>query len=203
MSEYEIEKIRRSIKQKKKNTSQKKSLKIPFFITKLFILIILTLIVMIGLKKDLHFRSLFYKNVYETNFSFAMINSWYESKFGSPIPFLDYLNINVEPVFNEKLKYESVEDYLDGAKLKVQKKYLVPIKTTGLVIFAGEKEGYGNTVIIQQKDGIDVWYGNLEQINVNLYDYVKEGSLLGEVKEDFLYIVFKKDGNVLDYHEYL
>ncbi len=203
MREYDVEWIRRSIKQKKKKVSPKKNLKIPFCITKFLILVILTLVAMICLKKDLHFQSVFYKKVYETNFSFATINSWYEDKFGSPIPFLDYLNIDVEPVFHEKLKYENVEDYLDGAKLKVQKKYLVPIKTTGLVVFAGEKEGYGKTVIIQQKDGIDVWYGNLEQINVNLYDYVKEGSLLGEVKEDTLYLVFKKEGNILDYHEYL
>lgn len=203
MSEYEIERIRKSIRQKKGNGSKKKSLKIPFYITRFFLLVILTLSIMIYLKKDGNFRSLFYKNVYENNFSFAMLNSWYENKFGSPIPFLNYLNIDVEPVFNEKLKYETIESYLDGAKLKVQKKYLVPVKTTGLVVFTGEKEGYGKTVIVQQKDGIDVWYGNLEQINVNLYDYVKEGSLLGEVSEDFLYLVFKREGNILDYHEYL
>ena len=64
--------------------------------------------------------------------------------------------------------------------------------------YIGEKEEYGNTVIIQQIDGIDVWYGNISNTSIKLYDYVEKGNLLGECSNE-LYLVFKKDGNRLDY----
>ena len=69
-------------------------------------------------------------------------------------------------------------------------------------MFIGPKEEYDNVIIIQRIDGIDEWYGNISNVNVKLYDYVKKGSLLGEVY-DYLYLVYKKDGNVLNYEEYL
>lgn len=74
---------------------------------------------------------------------------------------------------------------------------------SGLVVFIGEKEGYGNTVIIQQANGIDLWYGNIESVNVKLYDYVETGVLIGTTLNDNLYLVYKKDGEVLDYQNYI
>ena len=55
---------------------------------------------------------------------------------------------------------------------------------------------------VKQSDGIDVWYSNIGNIGVQLYDYVSKGTLVGECN-DSLYLVFKKDGNVLDYKEYI
>ena len=80
--------------------------------------------------------------------------------------------------------------------------YLVPALDSGIVIFLGDKEGYGKTVIIQQENGIDVWYSNLKEINLQLYDYIKDGSLIGSVDEK-LYLVFIKDGEILDYQKYI
>ena len=73
----------------------------------------------------------------------------------------------------------------------------------GLVVFVGEKEGYGNTVIIEQQDGTTVWYSNLKNSSVKLYDYVKKGSYIGENKDDYMYLVFKKEGNIVDYKNYI
>ena len=70
-------------------------------------------------------------------------------------------------------------------------------------VFYEQKEGYGKTVIIQQMNGVDLWYGGLKEINVKLYDYVEEGSLLGETENQNLFLVFKKEGTTLDYKEYL
>ena len=67
----------------------------------------------------------------------------------------------------------------------------------------GEKEGYGNTVIVQGIDGIDIWYGNVTNISISLYDYIDKKSLLGTTKDDVLYLVYKKDGEILNYEEYL
>lgn len=173
------------------------------FFSRVAITIILTLTVFITLKNNKTLKAKFYKQVFETNFSFATVNNWYEKTFGSPIPFKNYFKEEEVAVFNEKLSFKEANQYLDGVALTVQNNYLVPILESGLVVFSGEKEGYGNTVIIQQSNGIDVWYGNLNQINVKLYEYVEKGSLLGESNETLLYLVFKKGGATLDYNEYL
>ena len=106
------------------------------------------------------------------------------------------------PVFNEQLKYSEASIYKDGVSLKVGYDYLVPALDSGIVIFIGEKEGYGKTVIIQQENGIDVWYSNLKEVNLQLYDYIKDGNLIGSVDEN-LYLIFIKNGEVIDYQEYI
>ena len=88
-------------------------------------------------------------------------------------------------------------------KLTVSKEYLVPVIDSGMVVFIGDKEKYGKTVIVQQVNGIDVWYSSLENVSVQLYDYVEKGDLLGDVKDTSLILVFKKDGKVLDYEKEL
>ena len=102
--------------------------------------------------------------------------------------------------FQEKLTYSSISKYKDGSSLKVTSSYLVPILEDGMIIYTGEKEDYGLTVIIEQANGIEVWYSNLKNYRVKLYDYVEKGTLLGEVDNE-LYIVIKKDGKYLNYEE--
>ena len=92
---------------------------------------------------------------------------------------------------------------LDGVKLMVDTHYLIPCLKEGLVIFIGEKEGYGYTVIVDQLDGVNVWYSNIDELAVSLYDYVDKGQLIGNCKGDYFYLVFKKDGKVLNYEEYI
>ena len=45
-----------------------------------------------------------------------------------------------------------------------------------------------------------MWYGNLSNINVKLYDYIEKGTLIGNCNKT-LYLIHKKDGKVLDYGE--
>ena len=170
------------------------------FITKILITAIITLIILILIKSNNNFKNLFYKYVYGTNISFVDIKKIYNKYIGD-IDFFEDI-INTESVFNEKLSYKTQEKYLDGVKLDVGIDYLVPSEESGIVVFIGNKEGYNNTIIIQRIDGIDEWYGNIENVNVKLYDYVKKGSLLGEASNS-LYLVYKKDGNVLNYEEYI
>ena len=200
------EMIRKEMKEKRNkskeeiNKNSSKSFKI---ITQLLMTILIMLGIMIGIKKSDKFRQEFYKHVFDTNFSFAQVNSIYQKYFGTPIPFSDFIKEPVQATFNEKLVYEKQEKYKEGVKLTVDKNYLVPIQDSGLVVFIGEKDGYGNTVIIQQMDGIDTWYGGLGTVHVKLYDYVEEGSLLGEVVDNSLYLVYKKEGTLLDYQEHI
>ena len=71
-----------------------------------------------------------------------------------------------------------------------------------MVVFIGNKDNYGNVVIIEQVNGIDMWYGNINNLSVKLYDYVKKGATIGEVN-DYLYLVYKKDGKYLNYEDYI
>ena len=80
---------------------------------------------------------------------------------------------------------------------------MVPVLESGIVIFMGEKDGYGNTVVIEQVDGIDVYYSNISTDGIKLYDYVEKGKLLGEAQDEKLYLVFQKDGSYLNYKEYI
>lgn len=158
------------------------------------------LIVLILIKSNKKFKATFYKQVYNTSFSFSKINNLYNKYIGN----LDIINkvVVTEHVFNEKLNYEKIEKYKEGVKLTVDSNYLVPIQESGIVVFIGEKEDYGNTVIIQRLDGIDQWYGNISNTDLKLYDYVKSGELLGEA-DKILYLVFRKNGKTLDYEEYI
>lgn len=202
-----IEKIKKQMKMKRISTPKEKEPPKNNFLykcgIKVLIVILLTISTMIVLKKYPNLKDKFYEEVYENNISFASINYLYKNVFGTPIPFSDYFESKTKPVFNEKMKFYKSDDYKDGVKLVVDKNYLVPSLESGMVVFIGDKDNYPNTVIIEQVNGIDVWYSNIENINVNLYDYVDKGAMLGSTINNELYLVFKKDGEVLDYHAYL
>ena len=199
----ELERARLELKNKKKVKPVKKyNWRIFTFVNQLCITIILTLLTLIILKSNSKLKQSFYKRVYEDNFSFSKVNELYKKYFGSSIPFKDFF-VSTKPVFNEELKYAEAHKYMDGVKLIVDNQYLVPNQLSGLVVFIGEKEGYGNTVIIQQANGIDLWYGNIEDVNVELYDYVEQGDLIGNTKDTILYLVYKKDGEILNYEDYI
>lgn len=168
---------------------------------KFIICIILTLIMLIILKNNSELKSIFYKKVYQENMSFADINEFYKSKFGFQLPFLEYFD-DTSLVFNETLVYTDSSIYKNGVNLTVAEEYLVPNLDDGIVVFIGEKEEYGKTIIIEQKDGISVWYSNLNEINLNMYDYVLKGELVGSVCDN-LYLVFTKDGEFIDYKKYI
>ena len=200
--ELEIEKVRQSIRNKKYQDVKKKDTKAPpMYITRFLCTVILTLLSLIGLKKSASFQSTFYKEVYEKNFSFASVQSLYQKYFGSTLPFENMFG-KVQPVFSEKFVYTSVEPYMDGAKFTVTNQYLMPVLESGMVVFMGEKEGYGNTIIIQQVDGTDAWYSNIAS-NVKLYDYIEKGDVLGEVQGNSLYMVFQKNGTIVGYEKYM
>ena len=198
----ELEIIRKNKKNKKTKQVKESNSNIFKFFSQFLITIVLTLFTLIILKSNSKLKQGFYKQVYENNFSFSKVNNLYEKYFGSSIPFKDFF-VSSKPVFDEKLTFEEKCVYMDGAKLTVSDKYLVPNQLSGLVVFIGEKEGYGNTVIIQQANGIDLWYGNIENVSVKLYDYVEKGDLIGNTKDTNLYLVYKKDGVVLNYEDYI
>ena len=56
---------------------------------------------------------------------------------------------------------------------------------------------------MQGVNGVDIWYGNITNTNLKLYDYVEKGTMLGEVNKDTIYLVFQKEGKYLNYKDYI
>lgn len=170
------------------------------FISKILITLIAVLVVLIGSKKSTSFKTTIYKNVYDNTISFAYLNTLYNKYLGNIIPFK--LDVGVTPVFSETLKYKNTKTYLDGVELEVDTNYLVPSINAGLVIFAGEKEGLGNTIIVLDNMGVEVWYSNISN-KVKLYDYIEKGTYIGDTIDNKLYLTFKRDGEILNYEEFI
>ena len=105
---------------------------------------------------------------------------------------------------NPNLKISKKETaYENGVELQVSQNYLVPALESGVVIFLGEKSGYGKTLIIEQVNGIAVFYSNIEFVDIKLYDFIEKGELLGEAKEEKIYLAFSKEGKYLNYKEFI
>lgn len=205
----DIDFIKRQMKEKRNSLSFKKTKEVmtnnPWltkYIIKLMVLSILFLGALIFTKTSTSNKQLFYNITLKDNISFAVINNFYNKYLGGILPFKDIVKDN-KPVFKEKLTFSESNIYKDGVKLTVSKSYLVPSLNSGIVVFIGEKEEYGKTVIIQQTDGVDAWYSNIDNLSIKMYDYVESGSFLGETIDDELYLVFKKEGKVIDYKEYI
>ena len=190
----------------KKNKDSSKSNNIRSFIKKGLIKCLICAVLFLGgaiyCKHNSSFKDWILDNVYTKNLSFASINNFYNKYLGGIMPF-DNIVQDTTPVFNEELVYKEKSKYLDGVKLTVDYEYLVPVLDTGIVVYIGEKEGYGNVIIIQNMQGIDTWYGNIESSSVALYDYIEKGDLLGKVKDNTLYLVYSENNEILNYEDYI
>ncbi len=197
---YEYKSVNKYLSKNKKKKRFSNVLYSIFIKLLICVLIVISVLIVIKIDKDNSGKISSF--LYDNNISFARINKWYNEHFGDVLPFSGDVKSSVTPVFSESLEYKDASIYKDGVSLSVDDSYLVPILNDGIVVFSGLKEGYGGVVIIQQSDGVDVWYGNIENINVKLYDYVSKGEFLGEVHSN-LYLVFQKDGKYLDYKEFI
>ena len=192
------------IKRKKTNNESVSDVKryLRNFLSRVLICLSLFLLLAIICKTSENYKDIVKKHVYETNISFTNIKKMYSEYLGG-VSILDKFVPDVKPVFNEKLVYKNTSKYYDGVKLEVDNNYLVPVLESGIVVFIGEKENYGNVIIIQGMDGVDIWYGNMSTKSINLYDYIEAGDLLGETTNNYLYLVYSKNGEYLNYEEYL
>ena len=197
----ELEEIKRRLRNKKgMRTHNNKSNYINFLITRVLLAIILFFGVLILSNYNKNIKMFVSNDVLKNNMSFTKIAGIYNKYFGNIIPIKE-VGDESKTVFNEKINYSDIQNYVDGYSLEVTNNYLVPIINSGVVVFIGEKEDYGKTVIIQGIDEVEYWYGNMENINVGMYDYVSKGSLLGSTKGSTLYLVFQKNNEYLEYEE--
>ena len=184
---------------------EKKTFKsiIKTLLYKVFICIIILLICLIVVKYDKNNKNIINNFLLKNDISFAKLNNLYEKYIGNILPFETKKNNNITSVFNEKFVYKDISIYKNGYKLEVDNDYYIPLIESGVVVFMGENKDYGKTVIIEQVDCVCVTYGNLSNLNVNLYDYVSKGEFLGSSNGSYLYLVFEKDGKYLKYNGFI
>lgn len=202
MNEIDTSKYR-EILRKKSNMNKDSKKTDKFFkniIVRVLVVIVLFLLLSIFYKSSDYMKDKIIKYLYTDNISFTKINNIYNKYLGGVLPFKN--RIDTEQVFNESLKYNNLSIYYDGVNLGVSEVYLVPALEEGMVVFIGEKENYGETIIIEDLNGIRTWYGNISNTSLKLYDYISQGSLIGEVNNN-LYLVFSKEDKYLNYEEYL
>lgn len=113
--------------------------------------------------------------------------------------------LNKKDIFvsSEKIRYKSIQKYHNSYRLEVDSSYVLKSMDNGVVVFIGNKEKLGPTVIINCDDGTNIWYSNLENISVNLYDYIAKDNIIGSSKDDYIYLTFIKDNEYQSYEEYL
>ncbi|WP_338473264.1 M23 family metallopeptidase [Niallia sp. XMNu-256] len=130
-------------------------------------------------------------------FQFAAVSDWYETTFGKPIV-----------LFPEKTETDNQTEVVDGGDnrphyalpasgrileefgengqritIETGKGANVEAMNGGLVLEIGEKEGFGQTVVIQHPDKRKSWYGNLSSVDVTLYQYIEKGTVVGKATD--------------------
>jgi stage IV sporulation protein FA len=150
----------------------------------------------------------------DTEFQFAAISTWYEDQFGKPLALLPGSNADKESTSAQGAEYarpasgKVVENFKtngQGIMLQTVLGEDVTAMKGGLIIFAGKKKDIGNTVVIQHADQSESWYGNLESVDVNQYESIEKGSLVGKVSSSSqddasgeFYFAIKMGGEFID-----
>ena len=170
------------------------------FVTRCLVCVILFLVISIICNFSDNNLLWFKNNMYDNNINFTFFNKIYKKYINKYLPFDLY---DEKIVMSDKFVYSDKEKYLNGVKLNVGKNYNMKSLCGGIVVYIGDKEKLGNTVIIQGTDGVDYWYSNLDNLSVKLYDYIEKDVLIGNTKNEYVYLTFLKDGKYLDYEKYI
>lgn len=143
---------------------------------------------------------LIFKNkLFNETLAFTKINSLYAKYFGDIIP---EKVTNSIPVFENTPDTSTIEQEGNSYFVSLNSNTYSFLES-GVVVFLGEKEGFGKTMIVQGIDGVDIWYSNLENYNVSMYDYVEKGNIVGEFHEQKALLTFMENGEYIGYEKYI
>lgn len=165
------------------------------FIKRTVICIILFFLLCIFLNNDKNYNK-YSKKIFEDSIDFTYIRSKTNKLLGK------YGISDNKFVSSEKIKYKNINKINNSYDLEVDDNYIIKNRKEGIVIFIGDKEDLGKTIIISGIDGIEYWYSNIENISVNLYDNVKENEIIGSTIDNHLIITLMKDNEYLEYEKY-
>ncbi len=200
----DIEEIIKRNKLKRHNYQTKEELPPKYkYLKNLISRTLITIIIVLGsiifTNINSHNKEIFKSYVLEDSLEFTSIKKVYQNLFGN----VDLIKTKetTTPVFNN-VTYTNIETYKNSSKLTVGLNEPVSVITSGIVVFIGEKDDLGNTVIVQGNDGVDIWYSNITDTDIKVYDYVESSSILGTSNSDFIYLTITKDDKYLTYDEY-
>lgn len=162
-------------------------------LSKLFTIVIFTMIVITLSNMSPKFKSFIVDKVLNSTIDFSFVN-----KLSNKVTNVFKTSNNTLPVVKEENNRK--ERYKDGIKYIVNKGASVNIKDSGIVTYIGNKDGYNNTIIIQQSNGYYAWYGNIKE-EVKLYDYIESGSKIGETLTNEYYYILLKDNKPVNLNE--
>jgi stage IV sporulation protein FA len=150
----------------------------------------------------------------ESEFQFAAVTTWYEDQFGKPLSLLPSAIKDKVPTSQPTIEYavpasgkilENFEKNGQGVMVETGTNSAVAAINEGTIEFIGQKEEIeGITVIVQHSDGSESWYGNLEGVDVQLYDFVEQKSKIGTVTDSnngvngTFYFALKKGDSFID-----
>ncbi|WP_273128777.1 M23 family metallopeptidase [Bacillus weihaiensis] len=129
----------------------------------------------------------------EEEFQFAAVSTWYRDQFGEPLALFNFNDNGEKQTEEEPTKMaqlavpasgkvlESFQDNGQGIMVETNKPSVEAI-SEGTIVEASEKPDTGLTIVLMHADGTKSWYGNLNKINVALYDFVEKGTELGKTK---------------------
>lgn len=161
----------------------------------------------------------------ENEFQFAAVLDWYEGQFGDPLALLptpeqandgeqkqtefvvsqdgsSHQQIYAVPAAGRVLEPFTKDS--QGIMVETGRDSVIEAINDGYVIFTGVKDDIGKTVVIQHPDGSETWYGNLDSIDVKLYDFVESRAVLGKVtntsdgQAGTFYFAFKQGDDFID-----
>lgn len=158
--------------------------------------ILLSIIIFFFLCLSIDYSWINPNNILKNSIDFSYIRSKSRILFGKPVLKNDLY------VTSEKIKYYSIEKYKNGYKLLVDNNYVIKNIKAGVVIFIGNIDSLSKTIKIESSDGLIISYSGLENISVNMYDYIEINKVLGSTVENNLYLSFEKDKEYLSYEEY-
>lgn len=201
MDNEQIIKSLRHNKNKRVSSNILKSKYISFLFTRTLLAIIVILVSAIYVNMNDKNLKNYKEKLFEKSLSFNKISKSYNKVFGDVLP-LEIEKGTTKTVFNDGLSYSKIDKYENGFKLDMTSNAVTSLYD-GIVVFIGNKDNYKNTVIVQGSDGVDIWYGNVSNVSVTLYDYITKDTIIGEAADNTLYLVFNKENEYLGYEEYL
>lgn len=165
------------------------------WVTKLLLSIIVVLVCLIACNFSNELRDSFKKEVLEDNMKFNEFNKLYK-KFMSGTG-------ESQVVSNNVVDTDSMEEVDGRYKFNYGIDYQVEVLKPGIIVYVGDKDDLGNTVIVQGNDGVDIWYSNVILKEYSLYDYVSCGDILGISNDIYVTVSIYEDGELLKYEEYI
>lgn len=121
------------------------------------------------------------------NLDFSKASTWIDDHVLSVIPFFDWQE-DVPVAVNE------VYEVLDNGQYRGNSSTIHAVYS-GIVTSLGE-----NQVIISQDNGVQAVYEDLSEVQIQLYDHVRQGDNIGAYEGQFG-MKFTKDGQEVSYEE--